>query len=66
LNIELERAMGDWKDECDGVAAGLIRGGTPPWDAVRRAREVVSRRRRMRAIIEPKGSVRDLIRRAGL
>lgn len=34
-----------WNEDVDKEAAELVRTGTPPWDAMMRARDIVQRRR---------------------
>jgi hypothetical protein len=46
---ELERAMRGWDAEVDAEAARLVEAGVAPFDAVVRARDSVSARRRKRA-----------------
>lgn len=45
----LEQAMSDYGTEVDAVAAALIVRGTPPIEAILRARDIVERRRRCEA-----------------
>jgi hypothetical protein len=43
---ELQIEMGLWKIDVEREAAELIRQGTPPYDAIERAKNAISRRRR--------------------
>jgi hypothetical protein len=46
-----------WSAEVKGVAAELVRRGTPPYQAIEDAREIVSERRRRQAT-EPREGAR--------
>ncbi len=41
-----KNASDEWNREVDAEAARLVEEGTPPYEAVKRATEAVSRRRR--------------------
>lgn len=43
---DFERARRDWDLEVDREAAKLVEEGVPPFDAIERARNTVTRRRR--------------------
>lgn len=43
-DFDLERRK--WNAEVDAEAARLVRKGVPPFDAIEKAREIVSRRRK--------------------
>jgi hypothetical protein len=42
-----------WNEETDVEAARLVREGTPPWQAMQQAVEIVSLRRRAKALKSP-------------
>ena len=42
-----------WNSEVDAEAARLIRAGVPPYDAVQRARDIVSESRKRKAQLTP-------------
>jgi hypothetical protein len=46
MNSRLRNAIADWDAEVETEAIRLIERGTPPYDAVERARNIVERRRR--------------------
>lgn len=50
MNIELQRAEREWKQEADAEAARLIREGVPPFEARMRAESIVSMRRTSQAL----------------
>lgn len=55
MSYEWERSK--WDAEVDEIAARLIRNGTPPYQAIRDAVEILSRKRRFaspQAAQEPK------------
>jgi hypothetical protein len=49
MNSAFDRARDDWSREVDREAARLVEEGTPPYDAIEQARNIVSRRRRAEA-----------------
>ncbi len=46
---EFQRESEAWTDEVNAEAARLVRQGVPPFDAIIRARDIVSRRRAEKA-----------------
>lgn len=49
MNIGLDRAMREWGYEVEAEAERLIKRGVPPWTAIERARDNVSRKRARQA-----------------
>lgn len=49
----LQDATREWEREVEAEAVRLIESGTPPFDAVHRARNIVSDRRRQRSRVSP-------------
>jgi hypothetical protein len=49
MNRRLEEAIADWDREVEAEAVKLIKSGTPPFDAMERARKTVERRRQQAA-----------------
>jgi hypothetical protein len=45
-NFDLEQAIREWDSEVSRETARLIRRGTPPYDAIEKAKKIVTERRR--------------------
>ena len=48
MNEDLRRAIREWDSEISSVATELIENGTPPYEAIDKAKEIVQRQRRRR------------------
>lgn len=46
MDILTRQTVKDWEKEVNAVMRELIEAGVPPWDAIDKARDIVSRRRR--------------------
>lgn len=54
MNYKLRGAIDEWNDEVEEEAAKLIRFGTPPFDAMDQARNIVSTRRKQTIATTPR------------